>query len=298
MASGQLEAMNLLSLIQMFEGERRTARLLLARGDEQGEITFVTGRLTQATQGKRMGRAAVYQLLTWQKGTFRMAPPEGSSQSGGEIDAPVQALLMEGIRRLDEIAGLREALANPPIALDLAASFRTSVQAETRPEAAAVLALLNGSRDLDSILAQSPLDDWGTLRIIDALRRTGALGPAHVAQRRSGPRLYVETPIEYQSLKSFQQTSTFNLSARGLFIRTATPYDMGEQLVLRFHLPGVEAPVTAIGQVVWRNADPAKTGGMGMGIQFVEVSPESQNAIERHLARTVAVQVGLAEERE
>ncbi len=33
MASGQLAAMNLPSLIQMFEGERRTARLLLTRGD-------------------------------------------------------------------------------------------------------------------------------------------------------------------------------------------------------------------------------------------------------------------------
>ena len=299
LASGQLEAMNLLSLVQMFEGERRTARLLLARGDEQGEITFVEGRVTRAAQGKRKGKAAVYQLLTWQEGSFQMVPPETSSQAGGEVDAPAQVLLMEGMRRLDEIPGLRAGLTKPPIHLDLAAPLRTAIQAGNRPESAAVIALLDGSRDLDKVLAQSPLDDWATLRIIDALRRTGALGPADVSQvRRGGPRLYVEAPIEYQSLRSFQQSAAFNLSVHGLFIRTAVPFDMGEQVVLRFQLPGGEAPLTVIGQVVWRNADPSKTGGMGMGIRFTEVAAESQGAIERHLAQTVAVQVSGAEERE
>jgi DNA-binding response OmpR family regulator len=68
-ASGELEAMNLPSLVQLFEGERRTARLLLAREDARGEIAFEEGRITRAAQGARKGKAAVYQLLTWQKGT-------------------------------------------------------------------------------------------------------------------------------------------------------------------------------------------------------------------------------------
>jgi uncharacterized protein (TIGR02266 family) len=299
LVSGQLEAMNLPSLVQMFEGERRTARLLLTCGDAQGEIVFEEGKITRAAQGPRKGKAAVYQLLTWGKGTFQMAPPDASSQVGGTVDGPTQALLMEGMRRLDEIPGLRESLSNPPIHLDLSAPLRAAIQAQAQPESAAVIALLDGTRDLDQVLAQSPLDDWATLRIIDFLRRAGALGPADVSHdRRGGPRLYVEVPIEYQSLRSFQQSAAFNLSARGVFIRTAVPFDMGEQVVLRFQLPGQEAPVTMIGQVVWRNADPSKAGGMGMGIRFVEVAADDRDTIERHLAQAIAEQVSSAEQRQ
>ena len=299
MASGQLEAMNLLSLIQMFEGERRTARLLLTRGDAQGEIVFEDGKITQAAQGTRKGKAAVYQLLTWWEGTFQMAPPDASSQVGGAVDAPAQALLMEGMRCLDEIPGLRAALSNPPLRMDIAASLRSAIQAQARPEAAAVLTLLDGTRDLDQVLAQSPLDDWATLKILDSLRRSRVLGAAGVGREgRSGPRLSVDVPIEYQSLRSFQKSAAFNLSAQGVFIRTAVPFDMGEQVILRFQLPGQEAAINVIGQVVWRNADLSKSGGMGMGIRFVEVGAGERETIERHLAQAIAVQVSSAEERQ
>jgi uncharacterized protein (TIGR02266 family) len=299
MASGQLAAMNLLSLIQMFEGERRTARLLLARGDAHGEIVFEDGKITRAALGMREGKAAVYQFLTWREGTFQMAPPDTSSQIGGAVDAPTQALLMEGMRRIDEIPGLRSALANPPMALDIPAAFRESIRAQARPEAAAVINLLDGTRDLEQVLAQSPMDDWATLKILDSLRRTRALGPVDVGhERRGGPRLFIEVPIEYQTLRSFQKHTAFNLTAQGVFIQTAVPFDMGDQVALRFQLPGRDLTVNVIGQVVWRNADPSKAGGMGMGIRFIEVAAGDREAIEQHLAQAIAVKVSGAEERE
>jgi uncharacterized protein (TIGR02266 family) len=299
LASGQLEAMNLLSLIQMFEGERRTARLLLTRGDAQGEIVFEDGKITRAAQGTRKGRAALYQLLTWREGTFQMAPPDATSQVGGTVDAPTQALLIEGMRRLDEIPGLRAGIPDPSVRLDVLVSLRAAIQAQARPEAAAVIALLDGTCDLDQVLAQSPLDDWATLKILDSLRRVRALGPADVSpERRGGPRLYVEVPIEYQSLRSFQKSTTFNLSAHGVFIRTAVPFDMGDQVIVRFQLPGQQPTVNAIGQVAWRNADPSKAGGMGMGIRFVEVGAGERETIEQHLAQAIAALVSEAEERQ
>lgn len=297
LASGQLQALNLLSLIQMFETERRTARLLLTRGEGRGEIVFVEGRITRAAQGNRQGKAAVYQLLTWQEGTFQMAPLDASSRAGGNVEAPCQALLMEGMRRLDEIPGLRAGFMDPPIRLEMPAGLRSSVAKQARPEAAAVIALLDGTRGLEQVLAQSPVDDWATLKILDSLRRNRVLGPADVSpERRGGPRLSLGIPIEYQTLRSFQKSNEFNMSANGVFIRTAVPFDMGEPVVLRFQLPGQEVPVSVTGQVVWRNADPSKAGGMGMGIRFVEMGAEGREAIERHLAESIASQVSAVED--
>jgi hypothetical protein len=48
--------------------------------------------------------------------------------------------------------------------------------------------------------------------------------------------------------------------------------------------------------VVWRNADPSKTGGMGMGIRFIEMGAGDREAIERHLAQSIALQVSAAED--
>ena len=299
MASGQLAAMNLMSLIQMFEGERGAACLLLTCGDAHGGIVFKDGKISQAAQGRRKGKAAVYQLLTWREGTFDMMAPDASGQVDGPVDAPTQALLMEGIRRLDEIPGLRSGLTDPPMRMEVPAPLREVVQAQSRAETAAVVSLLDGTRELDQVLAESPIDDWATLKVLDSLRQTRALVPVDVGhERRGGLRLLIEMPIEYQSLRSFQKSTAFNLTPNGVFLRTAAPFDMGELVVLRFQLPGQEAGLNVTGQVVWRNTDPSKMGGVGMGIRFVEIAGGLREAIEQHLAQAIAVQISDAEKRE
>ncbi len=298
LASGQLEAMNLVSLVQLFEGERRTTRLVLTRAGEGGEIVFIEGKITQAVQGARRGKAAVYQLLTWREGRFEMAPADASSLVGGSINVPNQALLMEGVRRLDEIPGLRAALPEPTVPMEVPSELRAAVQAHARSEGAAVVAILDGTRGLDQVLAESPLDHWATLRLLHSLQAVRALAATDLSpERRGGPRLNVEVPIEYQSLRSFQKSATFSLSARGVFIRTAVPFDVGERVILRFQLPGQETSVKVVGQVVWRNADPSKRGGMGMGIQFLDLAAADRAAIERHLAQAIAVHVSGVDDR-
>src|SRR5512136_114140 len=110
-ASGQLQAVNLPSLVRSLEADRRTTRLLLSRGEERGEISFVEGHITRATQGPRQGEPAVYELLTWQDGSFQMLPVDPAQQIGGEVAAPNQGLLMEGLRRHEEIPSLKARLA-------------------------------------------------------------------------------------------------------------------------------------------------------------------------------------------
>ena len=298
LVSGQLQAMNLLSLVQLFEGERRTARLLLTRDADRGEVVFLEGTITEAVHGHRRGEAAVYQLLTWTEGTFRMAPPEGSAQKGGRVKLSNQTLLMEGVRRLDETAGLRSSLPDVTVPMQIPAELREALESQARPEAAALVALLDGTRDLDHILAESPFDDWMTLKILHHLLAVRALAAAAVSgEGRVSPRVGVEVPVEYQRLPPMQKATTFNLSAHGVFIQTASPFDMGERVVLRFQLPGEGAPIQAMGQVVWRNADTSHRGGAGMGIRFLDLAAADRGLIERHVAQTIAAQISWSGER-
>jgi uncharacterized protein (TIGR02266 family) len=292
LASGLLQAMNLESLVQLLESERQTACLVLARGAERGEIRFVDGTISRAVQAGRRGDAAVYQLLTWREGTFQLGLPEGSGEIGGPVTKSNQALLLEGMRRLDEIPGLRAGLPDPDAPLEVSEALRAAVQKEAKPEAAALMALLDGTRTLEEVLAQSPFDDWTTLRDLFYLFRTRAMASKEVLrERRSGPRVLLQLPIEYQLVAPFQQAPVCNLSARGVFIQTATPFEMGAQVLLRFTLPGQETPVNVTGQVVSRNLDPGKPGGAGMGIRFLDLPAADRARIEQNLTEAIAGEI-------
>jgi uncharacterized protein (TIGR02266 family) len=289
LASGQLKAMNLESLVQLLENERHTAKLVLARGAERGEIALVDGAIARAIQGQRQGEAAVFQLLTWREGMFQLHILEAPSQIGGPVTKSNQALLIEGMRRLDEIPGLRSGLPDPTAPLEVPEELRAAVQKQAKPEAATLMTLLDGTRNLEQVLAQSPFDDWTTMRDLTYLLRTRAIPPKHVSPEiRTGPRVVLELPIEYQRVPPFQQAPSCNLSARGVFIQLATPYEIGEQVLLRFTLPGQESAVKVTGQVVSRNTEPGKPGGVGMGIRFLDLPEADRESIERNLAEAIA----------
>jgi len=49
--------------------------------------------------------------------------------------------------------------------------------------------------------------------------------------------------------------------------------------------------------VVWRNTDPNKRGGKGMGIQFLDLTPADRELIERNLAEAIAAALSREQER-
>jgi uncharacterized protein (TIGR02266 family) len=291
-ASGQLQTMSLPSLVLALEGDRRTTRILLTRGEERGEIIFVDGHITRATQGPRQGEAAVYELLNWQDGVFQMAAVDPAQQIGGEVAAPNQGLLLEGQRRREEIPDLRGRLAGITGPLRVPPAVREAVDRKAPAPMTGLVSLLDGARALEQVLVHSPFDTWATLKTLFRLLAVGALdAAAPESERRGGLRLKVGLPIEYQSLGLWQESATFNLSAWGVFIRTAVPFDAGEEVILRFQVPEGDHPIRAMGRVVWANADPSTWGGMGMGIQFLDLGDEDRGAIEMHLANLVAGQL-------
>jgi DNA-binding response OmpR family regulator/Tfp pilus assembly protein PilZ len=297
-AEGQLQNMPMPSLIRWLESEQRGVRLLLTRGDEAGEVLFRDGRITHASQGPRLGNTALYQLLTWTEGAFNINPPAGlPPQPGSEVSTPNEDLLKEGTRRREAVPGLREPFPGPDVLLEIPAALRTAVQTGLSPAASALVGLLDGSRNLDGVLADSPFDAWTALRALHCLLRVGALGwvpvaPAAgqaVSPRRSIPRVAMQGVLQYQPLQPVQQSDRFTLSARGVFVQTPNPLAVGEQVLLRIHFPGATTRITAVGQVIWRNADPSQSGAedLGMGLQFVDLPTEHCEAIEQRLTEGI-----------
>jgi uncharacterized protein (TIGR02266 family) len=286
---GQLESMNLATLIRLFEKDRRTGALTVTSGTETGELLFVDGHVMEAAQGPRQAEPAVFQMLQWRQGEFEMESHDPARHIGGEVTAPNQSLLLEGLRRNEEIPLLRQQLGAVDVPVRVPLPVRAAVERQAPRPIVTLIDLLDGTHDLDQFLAESPFDTWMSLKILTQLQQVGGIevgGPE--AERRGGLRLKVGIPIQYQSIGSWQQSASFNLSAWGVFIRTSVPFDVGTLVVLEFGVPGESAPVTATGRVIWSNPDASKWSGMGMGIEFTHLPASHREAIEGYLAQVVA----------
>ncbi len=291
LASGHLQVFPLFALVQILEIERRTVRLGLTRGEEDGELIFVDGAIARAVQAARWGEAAVYQLLTWRDGTFQVAPLDGANPGQRDIAVPNQVLLLEAMRRLDEIPGLRAKLPDPAKPVVLPGALRSSLAQDLPREAWVLASLLDGTRGLDQVLAQSPFDDWMTLKMLVYLSSVRALTSAGGgSERRGSPRIELQVPLDYMRVPRCEKANTLNLSAQGVYLQTAEPLDVGEEVFLWLPLPGESTSTPIRGRVVWRTADPSNPE-IGMGIQFLDLPTAAQESIERYLAQIISLHI-------
>lgn len=98
--------------------------------------------------------------------------------------------------------------------------------------------------------------------------------------KRKNPRKDVQIKLEVHTEEGMTFSSTGDLSKTGLFITTPEPLKEGEQLQLNLHLPNEE--LTINGNVRW-NREETEDNRAGMGVEFVNVSTDDIEKINKHL---------------
>lgn len=98
--SGSLSEMSLPDMIQILWHGRKTGCLRIRAGTNAGEIHLVEGSIFNALYANLRGEEALYAMLTLQEGDFVLDPNFRAPQQ--VIQASPEALLLEGMRRLDE----------------------------------------------------------------------------------------------------------------------------------------------------------------------------------------------------
>ncbi|HTA20767.1 MAG TPA: DUF4388 domain-containing protein [Polyangia bacterium] len=102
---GRLEQFGLATVLTFLDLERRSGQVLVIMGDKTGRVWLRGGRVISARieGSRRVNRAAIYELLSWDRGRFAFTQEEPSA-ANDEIGAPTMQLLMEAARRTDEAA--------------------------------------------------------------------------------------------------------------------------------------------------------------------------------------------------
>ena len=85
---------------------------------------------------------------------------------------------------------------------------------------------------------------------------------------------------EFDGIEAFVAEYVTNISRSGVFIRSSNPLAVGTKVNLKFTviLDEIET-IEGVGEVVRSQTGPGNTAGMG--VMFVELTPDSERLIER-----------------
>ncbi|HEU4569677.1 MAG TPA: DUF4388 domain-containing protein [Gemmatimonadales bacterium] len=137
------------------EEDLTRARDMQKGGDPRrlGEILVAIGAVTQRElqrQVRAQVEAVIFELMSWSEGYFSFeegAPAEPMAEV--EVRIPVEALLMEGARRIDEWSQIQTRIPHLGIIPKLAAADSGSL--DLHPDEWTVLAVVDGERDVRAL---------------------------------------------------------------------------------------------------------------------------------------------------
>ena len=92
--------MNVIDLLQSLELGRKNCALALTNNGDHCDLYFAEGQINHAVYDALIGDEAVYKVLLWTDGNFKIDFSGSSSEQ--TTTRSTQGLLMEGLRQLDE----------------------------------------------------------------------------------------------------------------------------------------------------------------------------------------------------
>jgi hypothetical protein len=172
--SGSIEEIPLPDLLQLLSTSRKSG-VLSIRGDSGlGKIYLRKGQIYYASIDDSFDlapRKAVYRLLTWQSGTFELEPPDERDVLE-EIKESTEALLMEGVRQLDELRRIEAELPPRSSMLAMIHPLQPPLKELSPAELDAFQTVLNYGT-LQAVLDKSTLTDLETAQSIVSLMQRG-----------------------------------------------------------------------------------------------------------------------------
>jgi hypothetical protein len=155
--SGSIEEIPLPDLIQLLSTSRKSG-LLSIRGERGlGKIYLRKGQIYYASIDDNFSirpQKAAYRMLTWTSGTFELDPPD-ERQVIEEITESTEALLMEGMRQLDELKRIENDVPAPGARLAVPTPLAGRLR-DLAPEELDIFQLV-----LDHGSLQAVLDSYG-----------------------------------------------------------------------------------------------------------------------------------------
>ena len=168
---GQLDEVNLVDLLQIFSLNRRTGVLTVAsKTGEEAVIYLKEGDVVSTILDTITGEKALYRILRWQGGSFQYRPEKFTVARN--ISRSIDALLMEGMRQLDEWETLQSKVPRSPASLKLKKTD-VDLPSSLRPVTREVILLLEFYDTADQLINKSSFTDYEICKTLVGLIQEG-----------------------------------------------------------------------------------------------------------------------------
>ncbi len=184
--SGRLTDMGVVDLLQSAALGRKSGVLHLRTSEgRRAAIYLRNGKVIDAELGRLVAEDALYRLLVWTEGEFEFEPKQIRRKE--VIEASSEALLFEGMRRLEEWGRLCEQL--PPLGSVFEVDYRELGDrlSEIPDEINSILRLFDGRRSLLQVVEDCDFGDLEALTVLSKLYFEKLIFPASAAAAQDEP---------------------------------------------------------------------------------------------------------------
>ena len=174
--SGSIEEIPLPDLLQLLSTSKKSGVLSVRSDEGVGRIYLRKGQLYFATIDDSYDlspRKAMFRVLTWVAGTFELEPPDEKNVLE-EMKESTEALLMEGMRQLDEYHRIEPELPGRADPLSLSVPLDPALK-DLDPNELDLLQLAINQGSLQGVLDRSPKSDFETADKLLGLIKRGYL---------------------------------------------------------------------------------------------------------------------------
>ena len=109
----------------------------------------------------------------------------------------------------------------------------------------------------------------------------------HIPERRKFDRVPRKFRIVFPTAKTLKKHYLSNISTGGVFIKTKEPLNRGARFKLKIFLPDGDKELEVLSEVIWSHREEwimkDKKFPPGMGVKFLNLSPEGKERIDKIL---------------
>ena len=189
---------------------------------EMGRITLlqldeaIADQAAQRTTGKRLGQILmekryidradleqvirmqvedlIFSLMSWERGSFKFYENQFPTEEEITVNISIENVVLEGVRRLDEMSRVKDCLPDFATVLTVASSEAGQVRnVSLEPDEWNILALVDGHRDINDIVAATHREPLETLKRLASLQLAGLI---RVSDKATPPRDHLEAMVD------------------------------------------------------------------------------------------------------
>jgi pSer/pThr/pTyr-binding forkhead associated (FHA) protein len=172
--SGSIDEIPLPDLLQLLSTSRKSGVMNIFSEAKESKIYLRDGKVYYCSINNSFDldpTKAFFRLLTWVTGTFDLLAPD-DAEFLNEITDSTEALLMEGMRIIDEMSRIKNEIPDPDVYFTLANPIDKPFK-ELNPQQLDVFQLIHNVGTVQVILDRSPISDLDTYEILLLLENDG-----------------------------------------------------------------------------------------------------------------------------